>query len=134
MHFVPALYQFYHGLGDYGCRALRCNFSIYSIYSVSQRVRWVSISRWRAMACVVNVLSTATQRPELPSPAPATPTTIEQQMTHQQLHAPVSTHTDYTTSPNLTGSNTSEQCKHTQCAHKHTHTKKVCLKNLTDLF
>lgn len=56
-----------------------------------QPVRWVSISRWRAMACAVNVLSTATQRPELPSPAPATPTTIERRMTRQQLHAPVST-------------------------------------------
>lgn len=56
-----------------------------------QPVRWVSISRWQAMACAVNVLSTATQRPELPSHAPATPTTIERRMTRRQLLAPVST-------------------------------------------
>ncbi len=49
------------------------------------------------MACVVNVLNTATQRPELPSPAPAIPTTFEQQMTHQQPLAHVSTNTVYKT-------------------------------------
>lgn len=85
--------------------------ALYLLYLFSlslhlQPVRWVTINRWRATVHVVNVLNTATQRPELPSPAPATPTTIERQMTQQQLHAPVSTNTQYTRSPNPIGKNT----------------------------
>ena len=60
------------------------------------------------MVCVVNVLSTATQRPEPLSPAPATPTTIGLQMTRQQPHAPVSTNTLYTRTHISTDKNTLE--------------------------
>ncbi len=105
--FLAALSQFYNSLSDYGSVELFPACSLFTLLlSLSlQPVRWVSISRWRVMVCVVNVLNTATQRRELPSPAPATPTIIEQQMTHQQLHAPVSTNTRYTRSPNPTGKN-----------------------------
>lgn len=78
-----------------------------------QPVRWVSISRWRAMACVVNVLNTATQRPGLPSPVPVTQTTIEQQMTQQQLPALVSTNTQYTKSPDPISKNILPHTQHT---------------------
>lgn len=97
--FLAALSQFYHGLSDYGAAEPLPASSLFTLFIPSlsvQPVRWVSISRWQAMVCVVNVLNTATQRPELPSPAPATPTTIERQMTHQRLLAPVSTNTEYT--------------------------------------
>lgn len=121
--FLAALSQFYHGLSDYESAEPFPASSLFTLFILSlslQPVRWVSISRWRVMACVVNVLNTATQRPELPSPAPVTPTTIEQQMTRQQLHAPVSTNTRYTRSSNPTGNTTSKTC-----AHKHWHTSTI---------
>lgn len=120
MSFWPhSLSLFYHGLSEYGSAEPFHASSLFTYYLFSlsllslslQPVRWVSISRWRAMACVVNVPSTATQRPEPPSPAPVTPITIEPQMTHQQLHAPVSTNTRYTRSPRPTGKNTSAKSK-----------------------
>lgn len=88
-------------------------YLLYLFYLSLQPVRWVSISRWQAMACVVNVLNTATQRPELPSPAPVTPTTIERQMTQQRLHAPVSTNTRYTRSANPISKSTLTHIQHT---------------------
>lgn len=74
------------------------------------------------MVCVVNVLNTATQRPEPPSPAPVTPTTIGQQMTHRQLHAPVSTKTPCTRKPSPTGKVWDCLEKVKRRAHKHTQT------------
>lgn len=112
--FLAALAQFYHGLSDYGGAQPFPASSLFTLFIFSlQPVRWVSISRWQVMACVVNVLNTATQRPELPSPAPATPTTIERQMTHQQLHAPVSTNTRYTRSSEPIGRKTLAHTRHT---------------------
>ena len=93
--------------------SMQALYLLYFFYLSLQPVRWVSISRWQAMAYVVNVLSTATQRPELPSPAPVTPTTIERQMTQQRLHAPVSTNTRYTRSANPISKSTLTHIQHT---------------------
>ena len=93
--------------------SMQALYLLYLFYLSLQPVRWVSISRWRAMACVVNVRSTATQRPELPSPAPVTPTTTERQTTQRRLHAPVSTNTRYTRSANPISKSALAHIQHT---------------------